>query len=255
MVSVSIIATAFHRCQHVLSRQICYRRIVYANELSQIFETHLFCDEGPLRAPSSQKLASLFSKLLLTFQLAQFDTADFTRNGLWQRLNKLNLAGILVGSRDPFDMLLDFAYQFGRGFIARSENDIGFHDLAAHLIGTGNDGRLGYGRMLLQGALYLKGAYAVTGADDDIIGTSDEPEVAIFVLVSTVSGDIPVTTNAGSSGIGIAPVFLEHPGWALRFDAHGNIAFFMRRQLTAIMINHAHIEAGRRSAHRTGLDC
>ena len=55
--------------------------------------------------------------------------------------------------------------------------------------------------MLLQGALYLKGTYTVTCTDDDVIGTTDEPEVAIFVLISTITSDIPVTANAGSSGM------------------------------------------------------
>jgi hypothetical protein len=51
--------------------------------------------QRPSRSYLDAGLASLFSEFLLTFQLAQFDTANFTRNGLWQCLDKLDLAGIL----------------------------------------------------------------------------------------------------------------------------------------------------------------
>src|SRR5579875_1013492 len=56
-----------------------------------------------------------FSDFLLTFTLAfhfaQFDAANLAGDGLGQALDKLDLARVLVGGRDLFDMLLQFRRQ------------------------------------------------------------------------------------------------------------------------------------------------
>jgi hypothetical protein len=46
-----------------------------------------------------------FSSLL---KLAQFHSADFAANGLWQVVDELDLPRILVGSRNALDVLLKF---------------------------------------------------------------------------------------------------------------------------------------------------
>src|SRR5438034_6572354 len=132
-------------------------------------------------------------------------------------------------------------------------NDISFDDLAAHLVGTGDDCRFRNRRMLLEGALDLERANAVARAVDHIVGAAHKPEVAVLVFVGTVAGDIPVAANAGRAGIGITPILPEHPGWALRLHTHCDIALFVRRQLNAFVIDHSHLEAWKWLAHRTRL--
>src|SRR5947209_1110177 len=104
--------------------------------------------------------------------------------------------------------------------------------------------------MLLQCALYLEWANAVASADDHIICPPDEPEVAILVLVGAVSCDIPVATNAGLRCLRVAPVFLEHPGWAMGLDLDGNISLFVGRQFVSVMVNYTDLKARGGLAHR-----
>src|SRR5438270_714779 len=104
--------------------------------------------------------------------------------------------------------------------------------------------------MLFQGALHLEGANTVAHADNHIIGAPHEPEVAVLVFIGTVPCNIPVPANTGIGGIGIAPVFLEHPRRALWLDTHSDIALFIGRQLVAIVVDHADSEARRWLTHR-----
>src|SRR5579885_3753073 len=66
----------------------------------------------------------------LSLHLAQFDAANLAGDRLGQAVHTLDLAWILVGGRDALHMLLQLACQFGRGSIARGQDDEGFHDFA-----------------------------------------------------------------------------------------------------------------------------
>src|SRR5579884_3656896 len=147
----------------------------------------------------------LFFSLAGAFALAQFYSTDLAGDRLGQTVHKLDLAWILVGGGDALHMLLQFACQLGRGGVAGSQDDEGFDDLATHLVGAGNDSGLGDRGMFFERAFDLEGANAVAGADDDIVGASHEPEVAVLVLVGAIAGDVPVAANAGVGGFRIAP--------------------------------------------------
>src|SRR5690242_4982216 len=108
--------------------------------------------------------------------------------------------------------------------------------------------------MFFQGALDLEWPNAVTSAVDDIIGPADEPEIAVLVFIRAVAGNIPITANASSAGIWIAPVFPEHPDRALRLHAHCDVPFFIWWQRHTVVVNHLDLKTGRGFAHRTGFD-
>src|SRR5438067_5216197 len=56
--------------------------------------------------------ASLFPQLLLLLHLTQLDPTNLPRNRLGQAIHKLNLARILIGSRNLFDVFLQLRGQF-----------------------------------------------------------------------------------------------------------------------------------------------
>src|SRR5258708_6668168 len=107
--------------------------------------------------------------------------------------------------------------------------------------------------MFFQCTFHLKGADTVARADNHIVGTPHEPEVAILVLVGTISGYIPVTANTGLGRVWITPVFFKHPGRTLRLYFYRDIALFVRRKFAAVVIDHTHLETRRWLAHRAGL--
>src|SRR5579883_3240997 len=92
--------------------------------------------------------------------------------------------------------------------------------ISPHLAAAGDDSGVGDRGMFFERAFDLEGANAVAGADDDIVGASHEPEVAVLVLVGAIAGDVPVAANAGVGGFRIAPVLFEHPRRAVRLHAH-----------------------------------
>src|SRR4051812_42117423 len=103
--------------------------------------------------------------------------------------------------------------------------------------------------MLFERALDLKGTNTIAGTDDHIIGPAYKPEIPILVFVGPVASDIPVATNTIGGRFGIAPVFLKHPRRALRLNSNSNVALFVGRQFAAIVVDDAHVKAGRGSAH------
>src|SRR2546425_7746458 len=119
----------------------------------------------------------LIPQLLLPFHLPQLYPSDLSRNRLGQRINELDLTGILVWRGDPLDIFLEFGCQSGRGCVARGENYKRFDNFAAHLVGAGNDCRLSDGGMLFQGALYFKWSNTIARADNHVIGATHKPEV------------------------------------------------------------------------------
>src|SRR6266852_6172390 len=150
-------------------------------------------------------------------------------------------------------MLLEFACQCRGGSIAWCQDNKGLDDLTAHFVGAGNYRRLGNGGVFFQCAFHLEGADTVANADNNIIGSSDEPEVAILVLVGTIPGDVPVATYGGVGCVRVAPVLPEHPGGTLWLHFDGYVTFFVWGKGIAVVVNHLDLEAGRRLAHRTGF--
>src|SRR5207245_11543226 len=103
-------------------------------------------------------------------------------------------------------------------------------DLTAHFIGAGNHRRLGNSGMFFQCTFHLKGADTVACADNHIVGTPHEPEVAILVFVGTIPGDVPGAANTGLGRVWITPVFFKHPGRTSPRYLYSDLALFVRRK-------------------------
>src|SRR3990167_866324 len=80
--------------------------------------------------------------------------------------------------------------------VTRLERPEGLHPLARHRVGNADDAGLGHGRMLHQGALHLEGPDQVAGRLDHVVGTADEPVVAIGVPAHQIAWEVPAVHEA-----------------------------------------------------------
>jgi hypothetical protein len=78
-------------------------------------------------------------------------------------------------------MLLELADERGAGLVARPQDDERLDDLAAIGIRLAHDGALGDRRVLEESALDLEGPDAIRGREDDVVGATGEPQVAVLV--------------------------------------------------------------------------
>src|SRR5687767_12444459 len=123
--------------------------------------------------------------------LTKFDTANFSTDGLWQFTAVMNLAWILIRSGYFLDMILKLSRKLLRGRISLCQNDESADYLRPLGIVLTDNGRLQYGRMLDKCRLHLERADSIRGGGDHIIGAAREPEVAILIHQSPVSGIVP----------------------------------------------------------------
>ena len=119
------------------------------------------------------------------------------------------------------------------------------------LLGLPPEGLRPDGRVLEEGALYLEGADAVAGGDDDVVGAADEPEVAVLVAGGAVAGDVPFATPGRGRRLGILPVLEKHRRCGA---AQREIAHLARRALAATVVDDAQLVPGERLAHRARTD-
>ncbi len=105
--------------------------------------------------------------------------------------------------------------------------------------------------MLHQRRLHLERPDPVGRRDDHVVGAAHEPEIAVLVGDRPVAAVVPVATKRAAGGLRVTPVFAEQPHRALRRDPHRHVALLARIQHLAVVVDHAHVEAWRRLAHRT----
>src|SRR5512132_1078830 len=189
---------------------------------------------------------------LLAF--AEFDAADLAGDGLGQLDGELDLAGVLVGRGDGPAVLLELADQVLGALVAGDQHDIGLDQLAALGVGLADHRRLGHRRVLDQGRLDLEGADAVGGRGDHVVVAGDEPEVAVLVHVGAVPGVVEVAPEGGRGRLGVVPVAGEQPDRPLRADPDSHVALLAGAEDPALVVDHDHVEAGDRLAHRARPD-
>src|SRR3954467_8560852 len=97
----------------------------------------------------------------------------------------------------------------------------------------------------------LGGADAIAGRRDDIVLAADVPEIAVLVLHAEIAGEQKFAGIFFRGGFGVAPVF-DHGAWA--WLAHADDSALSARQFLALIVDDAHVETGRRLAHRAGPD-
>ena len=89
-----------------------------------------------------------------------------------------------MGSEPLLDALLNTLREAVRCRLSVGEDDKGFDDFAAQRIGTADDRCLGDGFVLDQAVFDLARPDAVSGAGDDVVLASDEPQIAVCVAVA-----------------------------------------------------------------------
>src|SRR5215472_19249933 len=114
--------------------------------------------------------------------------------------------------------------------MARCQDNERLDNSAAYFIGAGDDGRFGHGVVLEEGALDLEGTDAIPGANDHVVSSTHEPEIALGVTQTAVSGNIPLASEGIGGFLRVLPVFLEQAHRALRLDAYSNISLLAWRQ-------------------------
>ena len=121
--------------------------------------------------------------------LTNLHPTDFPADGLGKLIYKLDDTRIFVRGSDMLHVVLQL---FDKGIacltliVAGKDNGCLYH-LPADFIGHTGDGAFHYGRMGHQGAFHLKGADAVTGTLDDIVGTAYKPKVTVFIFPSNIA--------------------------------------------------------------------
>src|ERR1700754_1142599 len=112
---------------------------------------------------------------------AELGAADLAGGGLREVRGEVEDAGVLVGSGEGFDVVLELVAEGVGGGGRVAEDDNGADDGAAFVVGGGDGGGLGDGWMRHEGGLDLEGADAVAARDDDVVGAALEEEVAVVV--------------------------------------------------------------------------
>jgi hypothetical protein len=145
------------------------------------------------------------------FSVADFDTADFTADGLGEFVDELDKTGVFVGGGDVFDVFLQLMNKVVTDlvFIRGGEDDGGFDDLSAYVVRDTGDGTFHDGRMGHEGTLDFERADAVTGTFDNVVGTANIPEITVLIPPSDVSGMVDIVIPCRTGQIGVAIVFLE----------------------------------------------
>src|SRR4029077_1673665 len=92
---------------------------------------------------------------------------------------------------------------------------------------------------------------AITGAGDHVILAADVPEIAVIILAAEIAGEQEFAGKFFGRRFRIFPVFDHGDGIGL---AHADDAALAPRQFPSLFVDDAHIEAGRRLAHRTRPD-
>ncbi len=133
--------------------------------------------------------------------------------------------------------------------ISRGKNNKSLYNFAPGFIRTRYHCGLCNSRMLDQCAFNFKGTDSVAGSQNNIIGSSDKPEIAVFIHICPVSGQVPVATVNRCSPVRLFPVFLKQPNWSFRFNTDGNISFCIGRQYSSILINDFKVDTGSRFSH------
>ena len=110
----------------------------------------------------------------------------------------------------PPDEFLNLGCESLAWCVSGLQHDESFDDLSAQGIRNSDGGRKSHGRMLHQALLDLAWTDPIAGSGDDIVGSSDEPELSLFVLPPSVARQQPFAQELLVCGFGVVPVAQEH---------------------------------------------
>ena len=101
--------------------------------------------------------------------------------------------------------------------VSGSEYDCCFDHLAADFVGNAGDGTFDDGGVCHQSAFDFEWADAIARRLDDVVFTTDEPEVSVFVAPSNVAGMVDVVVVCLVGELRVAVVFFEQAERAMSF--------------------------------------
>ena len=152
-------------------------------------------------------------------------------------------------------MLLKFLYKVFTRFVfpLLAEYNSGLHHHATDIIWHTSNGALNHGRVSHQGALYFERTDAVTRRLDNIVDTSFEPVVTIFVTPGHVTSMINAVVPCLAGLLFITVVTLEQTNRLLVAYAYHNLTFLTILTAGTIGTKQIDIILGVGDTHRTGF--
>ena len=148
-------------------------------------------------------------------------------------------------------MFLQLANQRVTAGIAGRQHHEGLDHETAGRVGACHYRRLGHRRMLNQSAFHFEWPDAVTGRQNDVVGAAHKPEIAVFIDVTAITGQIPVTDEASLKTLRVTAIVLEQTGRRLRLDADRDVAFLIGCQRLTVLVDDGEIESRHGFAHGT----
>lgn len=130
---------------------------------------------------------------------------------------------------------------------ARREDDIRLGDGETQRVGGGDDGRLGDGLVLQQGALQLEGTDLVVGGLEDVVGPADVREVPVRVPGADVAGAVVAAYHHLGRLLRVA-VVTGHQAHGVGGQVEADLALLHVR-LTADRVDEGDAETGARAPH------
>ena len=103
--------------------------------------------------------------------------------------------------------------------------------------------------MFDQSALHFEGANAIASRQDHIVGATHEPEVTVLIDIAAIASQIPVADETCPITLRITAIVLEQSWRGIRFGADRDIAFLLRTERLAALINDRKLETGHRLTH------
>src|SRR5581483_5823954 len=188
------------------------------------------------------------------FSLAQIDAANFAAHRSGQLVNELDLAWILVGRGGAFAMLLELAHHRFAALGAGFEADKRLDERTAIGIGARHHRRFHDRRMFEQNAFDLERSNPIAGRDDNVVGATDEPQIAVAIAPREVAGEVPIATKRRGGLLGIFPVLQKQRWRTLGARADRKFADLVFGGFATVRPEHAQVVARKRTAHRTRLD-
>src|SRR5262249_4042178 len=160
-------------------------------------------------------------------------------------------ARVFVGGELHLYEFLDLARERVAGRKTRAQHDPGLDRFGTDRVGNAHHRCHRDRRMLHQRVLDLRRPDAIAGGGDDVVLAADVPEIAVLILHAEIAGEEKLAGIFLPRRLRIAPV-LDH-GHRARLP-HADDAALAARQLLALVVDDADVEARRRLAHGAGPD-
>ena len=115
---------------------------------------------------------------------------DFSGACFRQRGSKVDVVRLGDGTDHLADMVAQIAVEGVGGFDLGFQCDEGDDGLAFEFVGATDHGGFGDVGVVDESTFDFCGAEPVTGDVEDVVETTDDPEVAVFVALGTVAGEV-----------------------------------------------------------------